>query len=58
MLRSSARLILPTDSSKFRQTAMAVVCEAGSVDMVVTDSAAPSDAVDALRAAGVEVRLV
>jgi DeoR/GlpR family transcriptional regulator of sugar metabolism len=58
MLRSSARVLLATDSSKFRCTALAVVCDAAAADMIVTDSAAPSDALDALRAAGVEVRCV
>jgi DeoR/GlpR family transcriptional regulator of sugar metabolism len=55
MLASSARVILAADSSKFRQTAMAVVCDAVAVDMVVTDSEAPTDDVDALRASGIEV---
>jgi DeoR/GlpR family transcriptional regulator of sugar metabolism len=55
MLGSSARVILAADSSKFRQTAMAVVCDVAAVDMVVTDSDAPSDDVDGLRAAGIEV---
>jgi DeoR/GlpR family transcriptional regulator of sugar metabolism len=58
MLRSSARVILATDSSKFRCTAFAVVCEATVADLIVTDSAAPGDVLDALSAAGVEVRCV
>ncbi len=58
MAAAAARVILATDSAKFRQTAMAVVCEATSADMVVTDTEAPADAVDALRAAGLEVRCV
>ncbi len=56
MLGSSARVILAADSSKFRQTSMAVVCDASAVDMVVTDSDAPTDDVNGLRAAGIEVR--
>jgi DeoR/GlpR family transcriptional regulator of sugar metabolism len=55
MLGSAARVILAADGSKFGQTAMAVVCDAIAVDMVVTDETAPSDAVDGLRAAGIEV---
>ena len=55
MVGSSARVILAADGSKFRQTAMAVVCDASEVDMVVTDSDAPADDVDGLRAAGIEV---
>ena len=58
MIGSSARVILAADGSKFRQTAMAVVCDAASVDMVVTDTDAPADDVDGLRAAGIEVLCV
>ena len=58
MASAAARVVLIADSGKFRQTAMAVVCEATSADMVITDSAAPADAVDTLRAAGLEVRCV
>jgi DeoR/GlpR family transcriptional regulator of sugar metabolism len=58
MIGSAARVILAADSSKFRQTAMAVVCAATDADMIITDTAAPADAVDSLRAAGLEVRCV
>ena len=58
MAKAAARVILAADSGKFRQTAMAVVCEATAADMVITDSDAPADAIDALRAAGLEVRCV
>jgi DeoR/GlpR family transcriptional regulator of sugar metabolism len=58
MLASSARVILAADASKFRRTAMALVGSTVMVDMVITDSAAPFEALDALRAAGVEVRCV
>jgi DeoR/GlpR family transcriptional regulator of sugar metabolism len=51
-------VILASDSSKFRHTAMAVVREATAADLVITDAAAPGDAVDAMRAAGVAVRCV
>ena len=58
MLGASARVILAADSSKFRQTAMAVVCDAASIDMLVTDTDAPADDMDGLRAAGIEVLCV
>jgi DeoR/GlpR family transcriptional regulator of sugar metabolism len=58
MVGAAARVILATDSTKFRQTAMAVVGPATVADMVITDTDAPADAVDALRAAGLEVRCV
>jgi DeoR/GlpR family transcriptional regulator of sugar metabolism len=56
MIESSARVVAAADGSKFRQTAMAVVGAADAVDMVITDTTAPGDALDALRARGVEVR--
>jgi len=58
MIGSAARVILAADSSKFQQTAMAVVCPATDADMIITDTAAPADAVDSLQAAGLEVRCV
>ncbi len=58
MIRSAARVILAADSTKFRQTAMAVVAPATAVDMIVTDADAPSEIVASLRAAGLEVRCV
>jgi DeoR/GlpR family transcriptional regulator of sugar metabolism len=56
MIASSARVVVAADGSKLRQTAMAVVSAIDAVDMVITDATAPADALDALRAAGVEVR--
>jgi DeoR/GlpR family transcriptional regulator of sugar metabolism len=56
MIASAARVVVAADGSKFRQTAMAVVRATDTVDMVITDATAPGDALDALRAAGVEVR--
>jgi DeoR/GlpR family transcriptional regulator of sugar metabolism len=58
MIRSSARVILAADSAKFRQAALAVVAPATDVDVIVTDAAAPPDAVESLRAAGIEVLCV
>jgi DeoR/GlpR family transcriptional regulator of sugar metabolism len=58
MLRSAARVIVAADSSKFRQTALAVVCAATDVDMIITDTDAPPDVVGSLRAAGLEVQCV
>ncbi len=58
MVRSAARVIIAADSSKFRQTALAIVGAASDADMMITDVGAPADAVDALCAAGLEVRCV
>src|ERR1700728_3234279 len=51
MAGAANRVILAADSTKCRQTAMAVVGPATVADMVITDTDAPADAVDALRAA-------
>ena len=58
MIGSAARVILAADSSKFGQTALALVAPATAVDLIITDTAAPAVVVDALRAAGLEVRCV
>jgi DeoR/GlpR family transcriptional regulator of sugar metabolism len=58
MVRSAARVVLVTDSSKFHQTAMALVGAATEADMVITDADAPAEAVDSLRSSGLEVRCV
>lgn len=54
-IASSARTIALVDGTKFARTALAVVCEATDVDVVVTDDAAPRDEIARLRDAGVEV---
>jgi len=54
-LASSARIIVVADATKFARTAMAVVCRPEAVDLLITDSSAPPDAVSRLRSAGVRV---
>jgi DeoR/GlpR family transcriptional regulator of sugar metabolism len=58
MLRSAARVVVAADSSKFRQTALAVVCAATDADVIITDTGAPPDVVGSLRASGLEVQCV
>ncbi len=58
LLASGRRSVLAMDGSKFSQAALAVVCRAESVDIVVTDHTAPEQAVAALEAAGVAVHRV
>ena len=58
MVRSAARVIIAADSSKFRQTALAVVGAASDADLMITDTDAPAGAVGTLRAAGLQVRCV
>ena len=54
-IESSARTVALVDGGKFARTAMAVVASVSEIDVVVTDETAPSDELDRIRAAGVEV---
>lgn len=54
---SSRRVVLVAEGAKFARTALAVVCPFDRVDVVVTDASAPDEAIDRLRAAGVDVVL-
>lgn len=56
-MTSASRTVLVAESAKFGRTALAVVCSASDVDVLVTDTDAPTDAVAALREAGVQVVL-
>ena len=56
LLASGSRSVLAVDGAKFGRGALAVVCELATFDVVVTDDRAPAPAVEALQAAGVEVR--
>lgn len=49
------RVIVVTDSSKMGKRAFARICGLDRIDVVVTDSAIPSDAVESLTDAGVKV---
>lgn len=57
-IASSARVIAMVDARKFARTAMAVVCAATQIDVLVTGTSAPADVVAAWRADGIEVRCV
>jgi DeoR/GlpR family transcriptional regulator of sugar metabolism len=58
LLASARRRVVAVDGAKFGRSALAVVCEMTSVDVVVTDTDAPKESVAALEAAGVDVRRV
>lgn len=55
-MHSANRVIAVADAAKFTRTALAVVTSVSTLDLVVTDVAAPADEVAALRAAGVVVQ--
>lgn len=49
------QLVLLVDSSKFRSTSGAIVCELDEVDVLVTDSGLSPDMAEMVRNAGVEL---
>ncbi len=58
MVTHAQRVIVVADGSKIGRLAMAKVATVDQVDMLVTDSTADPEALDALRAAGVNVIVV
>ena len=58
LVEAAQRVVVVCDSSKLGSTAFALICPTASIDVVITDDGAPADQVEALRRAGVEVRLV
>ena len=58
MAASADRIIFLLDSSKFGVRSLSRVVPLSDVDILVTDSDAPSDLIDALRAQRIDVRIV
>jgi DeoR/GlpR family transcriptional regulator of sugar metabolism len=56
LIESSARVVLAIESAKLDRTAMVTVAGLEAVDVLVTDAGADVDALEAYRAADVEVR--
>jgi DeoR/GlpR family transcriptional regulator of sugar metabolism len=54
-LASARRKVVVADSSKLGAVVFARLCQASEVDILVTDSGAPAEMLDALRLAGLEV---
>jgi DeoR/GlpR family transcriptional regulator of sugar metabolism len=57
-IAAAQRTIAVCDASKFGRTGLGHVCPVADLDAVITDDAAPSDAVARIQAAGVSVRMV
>lgn len=55
MIRAAGKVIFCLDHTKFGRRSVARLCGLSEIDVVVTDSAAPSDLVQALRSQGLEV---
>ncbi|WP_426688497.1 transcriptional repressor AgaR [Rhodanobacter ginsengiterrae] len=58
MIRVSRQSIAVLDASKMGQRSLSVITPVKNLDMVISDSSAPAETVEALRAAGVQVVLV
>jgi DeoR family transcriptional regulator of aga operon len=58
MIRIARQTVAVSDSSKLLRRNLSVIAPLEQVQMLITDRAAPPDAVEAIRARGVEVRLV
>jgi DeoR/GlpR family transcriptional regulator of sugar metabolism len=56
-LRSARRKVVVADSSKLGAVAFVRLCQLSEIDILVTDSAAPREVIQALRAADVDVIL-
>lgn len=57
MIESSAEVTVLADSSKFGHRSLSLICDFRAIHRVITDSAAPTEDVAALRSKGIEVIL-
>jgi DeoR/GlpR family transcriptional regulator of sugar metabolism len=55
MIKGAQKVIFCFDHTKFNRKSLLPLCDLDSVDIIVTDSAAPGDLVQALRERGIEV---
>ncbi len=58
MIRISQQVVVVADSSKLQRRNISLIAKVEQLDMLITDRGAPDQAVEDLRARGVEVRLV
>lgn len=58
MIRISQRVVAVTDSSKLLRRNLSVIAPVDQMDVLITDSGADAACIDAIRAQGVDVRLV
>ncbi len=55
MMRAAAKVIMCLDHTKFGRRSVTPLCDLEPIDIIVTDSQAPMDLVEQLRAKGIEV---
>jgi DeoR family transcriptional regulator of aga operon len=58
MIRISRQVVVVADSSKLIRRNISLIAKVQQIHMLITDGAAPVQAIEALRSRGVEVRLV
>jgi DeoR family transcriptional regulator of aga operon len=58
MIRISQRVVAVTDSSKLLRRNLSVIAPVDQMDVLITDSAADAACIEAIRAQGVDVKLV
>jgi len=58
MIAISREVVVVADSSKFARRNISLIARVEQLHMLITDHAAPAEAVEQLRQRGVEVRLV
>lgn len=58
MIHIARKVVAVTDSSKLSRRSLSVIAPVDQVDLLITDSAANAACIEAVRARGVEVRLV
>jgi DeoR family transcriptional regulator of aga operon len=58
MIRIARQVVAVTDSSKLLRRSLSVISPVDQVDLLITDKAADAKCIEAIRAKGVEVRLV
>lgn len=57
MMRAAAKVIFCLDHTKFGRRSVTPLCDLAPIDIIVTDSSAPTELVEQLRARGIEVVL-
>jgi len=58
MIRISRQVVVVADSSKFLRRNISLIAKVEQIHMLITDSAAPTTAIEELCRRGVDVRLV
>jgi DeoR/GlpR family transcriptional regulator of sugar metabolism len=58
MVRQAKQVVVVADSSKIAMVSPALICPVTGIDILITDSGIPADALDGFKANGVQVIVV